>query len=190
MYAQNRTPLDWFDLSLTGGGGALRGRGGGRLRALQPERQTAPGVPDLDGLALQRLGDLDLQRIGLVPQLPSLCRTSVLSIAASFGATVPDASRRRRRRAGGRGPCGARSGTVSVVIDAGVVVALVVADERQEAARHHLERWLEAGEALHAPAVLPYEVANVLARLVFDGFIRIDEVTDIWQRRLPVQLVA
>jgi predicted nucleic acid-binding protein len=70
---------------------------------------------------------------------------------------------------------------VSVVIDAGVVVALIVADERQAAARAHLEGWLEAEEELHAPAVLPYEIANVLARLVFDGALEISEVDDIWR---------
>ena len=69
---------------------------------------------------------------------------------------------------------------MSVVIDASLIIAVVVADERQDAARAHLERWLEAGEGLHAPAVLPYEVANVLARLVFDGALAISEVDSIW----------
>ncbi|CAN5423823.1 hypothetical protein BH24ACT9_BH24ACT9_01630 [soil metagenome] len=69
---------------------------------------------------------------------------------------------------------------MSVVVDASVVVAMVVADERQSAAQAHLETWLEAGEALHAPGVLPFEVANVLARLVFDGALELDEVTEIW----------
>ena len=52
---------------------------------------------------------------------------------------------------------------MSVLVDASVLVALVVADERQAPARADVEGWLEAGEELHAPAVLPYEVANVLA---------------------------
>lgn len=56
---------------------------------------------------------------------------------------------------------------MSVVVDASLIVALVVADERQAAIQARLETWLESGEDLHAPAVLPYEVANVLARLVF-----------------------
>lgn len=68
-----------------------------------------------------------------------------------------------------------------VVIDASVIIAVVVADERQDAAQAHLKGWLEAGEGLHAPAVLPYEVANVLARLVFDGALPISEVSDIWE---------
>jgi predicted nucleic acid-binding protein len=69
---------------------------------------------------------------------------------------------------------------VSVVVDASVIVALVVADERQAAAQARLEGWVEAGEELHAPAVLPYEVANVLARLVFDGNLEDEGVGEIW----------
>ncbi len=69
---------------------------------------------------------------------------------------------------------------MSVVIDASVIVAVVVADQHQGQARTHLERWLEAGEGLHAPAVLPYEVANVLARLVFDGALEMSDVGEIW----------
>lgn len=69
---------------------------------------------------------------------------------------------------------------MSVVVDASLIVALVVADERQAAARAFLEGWAESGEKLHAPAVLPYEVANVLARLVFDGDVEADGIADTW----------
>jgi predicted nucleic acid-binding protein len=78
---------------------------------------------------------------------------------------------------------------VSVVVDAGIVVALIVADERQGAVRAHLEGWLEAEEALHAPAVLPYEIANVLARLVFDGVLEISEVDDVWKDLVALGLL-
>jgi predicted nucleic acid-binding protein len=69
---------------------------------------------------------------------------------------------------------------MSLVVDASVVVALIVSDERQEAARASLDGWLEAGEPLHAPGVLPHEVANVLARLAFDGAVHRDELGAIW----------
>jgi predicted nucleic acid-binding protein len=78
---------------------------------------------------------------------------------------------------------------VSVVLDASVVVALLVADERQDAVRALLGEWLAAGEGLHAPAVLPYEIANVLARLVFDGVLNLDEVTAIWDDLDAIGLV-
>jgi predicted nucleic acid-binding protein len=78
---------------------------------------------------------------------------------------------------------------VSVVIDASVIVAVVVADERQDAARTQLAAWLEAGEALHAPAVLPYEIANVLARLVFDGAMQVSDVSEIWDDLAALRLI-
>jgi len=78
---------------------------------------------------------------------------------------------------------------VSVVVDASLVVAVVVADERQPAALTHLAGWLEAGEGLHAPAVLPYEVANVLARLVSDGALEVNDVTEIWHDLAVLGLV-
>jgi predicted nucleic acid-binding protein len=78
---------------------------------------------------------------------------------------------------------------VSVVVDASLIIALVVADDRQHASRAHIEAWLLAGESLHAPAVLPYEVANVLARLVFDGALGIGEVHDIWDDLAALDLL-
>lgn len=79
---------------------------------------------------------------------------------------------------------------MSVVVDASVIVAVVVADERQDAARAHLAGWVEAGEGLHAPAVLPYEVANVLARLVFGGALEVGEVHAIWSDLAALDLVV
>ena len=69
---------------------------------------------------------------------------------------------------------------MSVVVDASVIVALMVSDERQLAVRARMEGWVESGEELHAPAVLPYELANVLARRVFDGDLDADRVDEIW----------
>ncbi len=69
---------------------------------------------------------------------------------------------------------------MSVVLDASLVAAVVVADDRADAVRGHLQHWLDIGEGLHAPAVLPYEVANVLARQVFDGILEVADVSDIW----------
>lgn len=70
---------------------------------------------------------------------------------------------------------------MSVVVDASLVVATLVRDERQQAVRARLEDWLAAGEELHAPGVLPYEIANVLARLVFDGALEPSSVGEIWR---------
>ncbi len=69
---------------------------------------------------------------------------------------------------------------MSVVVDASLIIALVVADERQAATRSHLQGWVDSGEKLDAPAVLPGEIANVLARLVFDGDLQADSIADTW----------
>lgn len=69
---------------------------------------------------------------------------------------------------------------MTVVVDASLIVALIVADERQAAVQAHLARWVESGQVLHAPAVLAYEVANVLARLTFDGDLEPEDIADIW----------
>lgn len=78
---------------------------------------------------------------------------------------------------------------MSVVVGASLLVALVVPDDRQDAALAHLRDWLQAGEGLHCPAVLPYEVANVLARLAFDGTLAPTEVEDIWADLAALGLV-
>lgn len=78
---------------------------------------------------------------------------------------------------------------MSVVVDASLIVALVVADDRQAAAQARLEDWVETGEDLHAPAVLPYEVANVLARLVFDGDLAAHDIADTWSDLAALDVV-
>ena len=78
---------------------------------------------------------------------------------------------------------------MSVVIDASVIVAVLVADERQPLAAEYLKEWLAVGEDLHAPAVLPFEIANVLARLVFDGAMRLSDVSDIWDDLAALRLI-
>jgi predicted nucleic acid-binding protein len=78
---------------------------------------------------------------------------------------------------------------VSIVIDASVIVAVLVADERQVLAEEQLREWLAAREELHVPAVLPYEIANVLARLVFDGAMPLNEVSEIWDDLAALRLI-
>lgn len=48
---------------------------------------------------------------------------------------------------------------------------------------------MESGEDLHAPAVLPYEIANVLARLAFDGDLGAHDVADAWSDLAALDVV-
>ncbi len=70
---------------------------------------------------------------------------------------------------------------MTVVVDANVILAVLLADERHAAAQAHLAGWLTAGDELHAPGVLPYEVANVFARAVSTGAVEITDVAAMWQ---------
>jgi predicted nucleic acid-binding protein len=63
-----------------------------------------------------------------------------------------------------------------VVLDANLVVALASRDPRAGAVERHLHSWLEAGEELYAPALLPYEVASGLVRLSVGGRLPVDEL--------------
>jgi predicted nucleic acid-binding protein len=49
---------------------------------------------------------------------------------------------------------------VSVVVDASVIVAVLVADQRQAAAQAHLERWVGSGE----PVVVSPDISAVRSR--------------------------
>ena len=58
---------------------------------------------------------------------------------------------------------------MAIVLDANLVVVLVSGDPRRPIAERLLRGWIDAGEDLHAPELLPYEVANGLTRLVAAG---------------------
>jgi predicted nucleic acid-binding protein len=70
---------------------------------------------------------------------------------------------------------------VSSVLDASLLVALAVDDARAPAVTSLLQSWLAAGEDLHAPELLPYEVANGLTRLVAAGAFPADRVAEAWR---------
>ncbi len=75
-----------------------------------------------------------------------------------------------------------------IVLDANVLVVLASGDARKDAAQSHIRQWITAGEDIHAPALLPYEVASGLTRLVAGGLLPADHVGEAWQTalRLPI----
>lgn len=75
-----------------------------------------------------------------------------------------------------------------VVVDANVLVVLASGDLRKPTAQKLLRGWIEAGEELHAPALLPYEVANGLTRLVAAGAFPAKQVEDAWRAVLAVPI--
>ena len=77
-----------------------------------------------------------------------------------------------------------------IILDANLVVVLASKDPRAGTVEQHLESWLQAGEELHAPALLPYEVASGLTRLSVGGRLPADELDAAWglAQQIPIQL--
>jgi predicted nucleic acid-binding protein len=69
---------------------------------------------------------------------------------------------------------------VAAVIDACLPIALITPDPMQAVVAATFRAWIAAGEDLHAPAVLPYEIANVLARLVWEGRFNPADAPQTW----------
>jgi predicted nucleic acid-binding protein len=69
-----------------------------------------------------------------------------------------------------------------------MLVPLAVDDARAPGVRARLPQWLTVGEELHAPALLPYEVASGLTRLVAGGLFPAERVVDAWLALLAVPI--
>lgn len=58
---------------------------------------------------------------------------------------------------------------MSIVLDANALVVLALDQRRAGVVEQLLRTWANEGEVLHAPELLPYEVASALARAVAAG---------------------
>lgn len=70
---------------------------------------------------------------------------------------------------------------MAIVIDANLLVVLASSEPRRDAVRDRIQHWTETGENLHAPALLPYEAANALTRLLVAGRIEPNQLRSAWQ---------
>jgi predicted nucleic acid-binding protein len=77
---------------------------------------------------------------------------------------------------------------MSVVVDANVPIVLASGDPRRATAHALMRGWLEADEELHAPSLLPYEVANGLTRLMVAGAFPADRLADAWRALLALPI--
>ncbi len=74
------------------------------------------------------------------------------------------------------------------VIDASLVVALALQDARAPRVKELLRGWIAADVALHAPALLPYEVASGLTQAVAAGKLTPEGVAAAWQAAMDFPL--
>lgn len=79
---------------------------------------------------------------------------------------------------------------MTVVLDANVVVALSLGDERAEAVERKLRGWRVEGQSLHAPSLFRFEVANALSRSVVAGQIDLADANSAWRQivAMPITL--
>ncbi len=77
---------------------------------------------------------------------------------------------------------------MAIVLDASLLVVLASGDPRQPAAQRLIRRWIDAGEDLHAPELLPYEVANGLTRLVGAGAFPVGRVREAWSTLMALPI--
>ncbi|HYM45933.1 MAG TPA: hypothetical protein VES65_07200 [Solirubrobacteraceae bacterium] len=71
---------------------------------------------------------------------------------------------------------------MSIVFDANALVVLALDRHRASAIERLLREWQAQGEDLHAPGLLPYEIASALARAVAASLLPEVEVSGAWQR--------
>jgi predicted nucleic acid-binding protein len=70
---------------------------------------------------------------------------------------------------------------MAVVIDANLLVVMASGDVRQLMASAQFEAWITAGEEIHAPDLLPYEVASAFTRLVVGRSMSSREARLAWE---------
>lgn len=77
---------------------------------------------------------------------------------------------------------------MTVIVDANLLVVMVSGDARGPLASEQVESWITAGEDMHAPELLPYEVASALTRLVATRAMSSRQVRLAWEAlsELPV----
>jgi predicted nucleic acid-binding protein len=69
---------------------------------------------------------------------------------------------------------------VAVVVDSSLLIRLAVDDPLAPVISRLLTGWIQAGDPLHAPSLLRYEVANGLTRLVAARALPEERVAEAW----------
>src|SRR5262249_34976394 len=117
----------------------------------------------------------------LIPRQPGPCAGRPGQ--AQTDGSGPAACGRGRDRGGGS----ARTGrqvvpvVVAVVVDANLLVVIVSGDARGPMASAQIGAWITANQEIHAPELLPYEVASALTRLVAGHAISSHQARSAWE---------
>jgi predicted nucleic acid-binding protein len=77
---------------------------------------------------------------------------------------------------------------LTVVLDSNVPVALALDAERAPSIEERLRAWEDTDEALHAPSLFRFEVANALTRNLVAGKIDSSDAKVAWQRIVAMEV--
>jgi predicted nucleic acid-binding protein len=77
---------------------------------------------------------------------------------------------------------------LTVVLDSNVAVALALDTERAPAVEERLRAWEDSNEALHAPSLFRFEVANALTRSITADKIDSADAKVAWQRIVAIEI--
>lgn len=69
-----------------------------------------------------------------------------------------------------------------------MIVPLATDDDRAPVVTGLIDQWLDAGEDLHAPSLLIFEVANALTRLIGAGAFPVARLHEAWREFLAVPI--
>jgi predicted nucleic acid-binding protein len=70
---------------------------------------------------------------------------------------------------------------VAVVVDANLLVVMISGDARGPMVSEQIEAWITADEGIHAPELMPYEVASAFTRLVAGRSISLRQARSAWE---------
>lgn len=79
---------------------------------------------------------------------------------------------------------------MAAVVDANLLVALATRSPRRAAVAARFAEWDRLGETLHAPVLMPYEVASALTQVIVPGSTDGPAVESVWSaiQRMPVTM--
>jgi predicted nucleic acid-binding protein len=78
---------------------------------------------------------------------------------------------------------------MAVVIDSNLLIVLATDDSRKPVVEAQFDAWEAEDEELHAPALIRYEIANALTRLLVGGVITEAQMTEAWEKGTAVPVI-
>lgn len=77
---------------------------------------------------------------------------------------------------------------MAIVVDANLLVALATSTDGESAVDAQFSRWSKAGEGLHAPSLISYEIASAFSQMLAAKAITENQLPDLWAAATAVDV--